>query len=104
MQRRMNLVSKGQKVITHHTLSVITTHQASQQYNLSGKEWTKARGMLEALAYIRPIRQGSHTYELLKGDIPETFELLEKEFLVRFHSYVLTQAYQDTLADLLDLI
>lgn len=93
-------MSKGQKVITHHTVPVVTAQQIGKQYNLSGKEYKQARERLEALAYIKPVRFGSHTYELLKGDIPETLDLLDREYITRFHSYVLAPAYQQALEEI----
>lgn len=96
-------MSKGQKTVTHHTIPVITSKKIGKQYDITGKELSETRAKLEFLGYLRAIRLGSHTYELLKPTIPEYLEDLEQEYVADRYTYILPQAYIDVKAQLIEL-
>lgn len=96
-------MSKGQKTVTHHTIPVITSSKIGKQYNIKGGELSETRAKLESLGYLKAIRPGSHTYELLKTCIPDTLEDLEVEYVAERFTYTLPQAYDDIKAQLADL-
>lgn len=96
-------MSKGQKTVTHHTIPVITAKKIGKQYDIAGKELSETRAKLEFLGYLKAIRPGSHTYELLKPVIPEYLEDLEQEYVADRFTYSLPDAYTAVKAQLAEL-
>lgn len=88
----------------YHPIPVIKSKEIRNQYDIGINDLAPVKRKLELLGYIRVVRKGAQTYELLKGDIPETLELLNREYLTIMHSYTLPDAYAEAINTLTDLI
>jgi hypothetical protein len=81
----------------------ITSKALIGYYGVTGKEFTHVRKMLQMLAHIQPVWQGSQTYYLYK-DLPASIEELEQEYRKVFYTLPVCEAFDSAIYLLVNLI